>query len=69
MCPKHYHCEKCDILCDAIYFQCYLCYNYYCINCAKYKDKPYEICDICVKQLNESEWIKPNKELLKYHNR
>ena len=65
MYSKHNHCEKCDIICDDLYYRCFLCSNIYCFNCGKYKDEHYQICDICITQLNESEWITLNKKLIK----
>ena len=59
MCPKHDHCEKCDEICDDSSYTCFLCSNHYCIQCAKYKDKDYIICDLCMERLNNLDWIIP----------
>ena len=68
MCSKIDLCEKCNNICDDFSYRCYLCINCYCFNCTKYKDEHYQICDMCIKQLNESEWITPNKELVSQNN-
>ena len=54
-------CRDCECLIDKPEFICYICDDYYCKSCSKYKRVyGFKICDMCISILNDSDFEIPS---------